>query len=278
MKAVACLLVHGAESYARAARVAVDSLLADSDFDVVVIHGGGPVDDWPRRSRLHRLVVDCPPEGCHRARRFLMKFAALQECLGRFPAPWVVQLDADVVLARPLRTRDLAVALDGAAMGMVEQTCIRGSTMDRAAFLDHYRLHTLALLAPGCPSPALREFRYFNSGVVIAPRGTWEALVPWALGVLGSHRGEYQVGEHMISDQDFFQYWANQLHPGTCRELPWYWNHCEHWDAGFPRRGAIFAHFSNFCDGPSSTTVCRMRRLRRPWTRLLNRCMSPSSS
>ncbi|MCE9630706.1 MAG: glycosyltransferase family 2 protein [Planctomycetia bacterium] len=277
-RAVACMLVHGDAAYARAARVAVDSLLADSDFDVLVVHGGGPVDAWPRQRRLHRQRIECPPADGHRARRFLLKFEALQTCLERFDAPWVLNLDADVVLARPLRGVDVAAALDGAGLGMVEQTCIRGSTMDRRAFLDHYRTHSLAAIAPDAPVPAVDAFRYYNSGVVVAAAATLSALVAWALQAIAGHAGEYQSGEHIVADQDFFQYWANQLHPESSRQLPWYWNHCEHWDADFPRRGVLFAHFSNFCLGPSGSTVRRMRRLRRPWTRWLNRCMSPSSS
>lgn len=277
-RGVACMLVHGDAAYARVARVAVRSLLADSDLDVLVVHGGGPVEQWPRQRRLHRQLIDCPAADGHRARRFLLKFRALETCLERFDARWVVNLDADVVLARPLRGPDIAAALAGAGLGMVEQTCIRGSTMDRAAFLDHYRTHSLAAIAPLAPVPALDTFRYYNSGVVVAAAAVLRNLVAWARDTIAGHAGEYQSGEHIITDQDFFQYWANQLHPESCRELPWYWNHCEHWDEGFPRRGVLFAHYSNFCRGPARSTEKRMRRLRRPWTRWLNRCMSPSSS
>jgi GT2 family glycosyltransferase len=277
-RAVACMLVHGDAAYARVARMAVESLLSDSDFDVLVMHGEGPVDAWPRQPRLHRQRIECPAAADHRAQRFLLKFQALQACLARIDAPWVVNVDADVVLARPLRGRDVAAALDGAGLGMVEQTCIRGSSMDRAAFLEHYRMHSLAAIAPAAAAPPLDAFRYYNSGVVVASAATLGALVSWALDAIARHDGDYQSGEHMITDQDFFQYWANQMHPESSRELPWYWNHCEHWDEGFPRRGVLFAHFSNFCLGPAGSTVRRMRRLRRPWTRWLNRCISPSSS
>ena len=66
----------------------------------------------------------------------------------------------------------------------------------------------------------------------------------------------------MISDQDYFQVWTNNLYPGSCRELSWEWNHCEYWDTGFPRTGARIAHFSNFCNGPARDTAARMRALR----------------
>jgi len=144
------------------------------------------------------VTIDRSPADSHRACRFLVKFAALQECLARFAAPWIVQLDADVVLARALRTRDLATAVAGASMGMVERTCMRGSTLDRAAFRDHYRRHTLALLAPEATAPTIDDFRYLNGGVVVAPRTTWEAIVPWALQSIAAHSGDQQVGEHMV--------------------------------------------------------------------------------
>lgn len=277
-RGVACMLVHGDAAYARVARVAAASLLADSDLEVLVVHGGGPVEAWPSHRRLHRHVIDCPVADTHRARRFLLKFRAIEACLERFDLPWMVNLDADVVLARPLRGQDIATALAGAGLGMVEQTCIRGSAMDRAGFLDHYRIHSLAAIAPQAPVPALDTFRYYNSGVVVAASKVLRDLVRWAHDTIAGHTGEYQSGEHIITDQDFFQYWANQLHPESVRELPWYWNHCEHWDEGFPRRGVLFAHYSNFCLGPARSTEKRMRGLRRPWTRWMNRCMSPSSS
>jgi GT2 family glycosyltransferase len=277
-RGVVCMLVHGDAAYARVARVAADSLLADSDLDVMVVHGGGPVETWPRHRRLHRQVIDCPAADSHRAGRFLLKFRAIEACLERFDVPWMLNLDADVVLARPLRVQDIPATLAGAGIGMVEQTCIRGSSMNRAAFLDHYRTHSLAAIAPHAPVPSLETFRYYNSGVVVAATTALRDLVAWAHGTITGHAGEFQSGEHIITDQDFFQYWANQLRPESCRELPWYWNHCEHWDDGFPRRGVLFAHFSNFCLGPAHSTEKRMRRLRRPWTRWMNRCMSPSSS
>jgi hypothetical protein len=46
--------------------------------------------------------------------------------------------------------------------------------------------------------------------------------------------------------------------------LPWPWNHCEHWDSGFPHEGAYILHFSNFCQGPSFMNMVRMWAARRP--------------
>jgi GT2 family glycosyltransferase len=44
--------------------------------------------------------------------------------------------------------------------------------------------------------------------------------------------------------------------------LPWQWNHCEHWDEGFPREAALIAHLSNFMNGPTPDTISRLRALR----------------
>jgi hypothetical protein len=272
-----CILVHGTAAYAEVARVAVDSLLADSDFDVWVAHESEAVPRWPDHPRLHRRALGTSSRSTHRAERFLRKFQALERCLSEVSNEWILLLDADVVLARPLREHHLAAALRGRELGMVEQKGIRGSLVNRAGFLAHYTRHTLALLDPRSEPPALEDFRYFNSGVVLGPRPTWEQLVPWALQTMARQTGHHQVREHMIADQDYFQYWAHHVRPGACAELPWYWNHCEHWDDPFPRRGVLFAHFSNFCQGPASGTAARMRALRRPWQRLLDRCIPPSS-
>jgi hypothetical protein len=62
----------------------------------------------------------------------------------------------------------------------------------------------------------------------------------------------------MVADQDYFQHWANTLHPGACAELPWEWNHCEWWDEDFPAPDARILHFSNFCLGPTTDSIDRM--------------------
>lgn len=275
MTVTVCMLV-GREDYVPPAAVAVEALLLDTRFDLLIAHTPGVAAPGTGSPRVATCEVPATDPAGPRSHRFLRKFHALAACLERCPADWILQVDADVVLARPLRERDLAAAVGGADFGMVEQPGIRGSDMNRAAFLDHYRKHALALLDPGAAPPPEARFRYYNSGVVIGRREAWERLVTWALATL-PRGGDHEVAEHMVADQDYFQYWTNTRHPGCCADLPWYWNHCEHWDEGFPRRGVLFAHFSNFCHGPAPETPARMRALRRPWTRLLNRCTPPSS-
>jgi hypothetical protein len=66
----------------------------------------------------------------------------------------------------------------------------------------------------------------------------------------------------MIGDQDYFQYWTNNLHSENRNTLPWMWNHCEHWDEGFPRKDAFILHFSNFCREPTPWQILRMFLMR----------------
>jgi hypothetical protein len=153
----------------------------------------------------------------------------------------------------------LELALEGRSLGMVEQPGIRGSGMEHSDFLSHYRDHTLQWFENSRdPAPDPNDFRFYNSGVVVGRREAFAAVVDWAIASIRGTDREHQVGEHMIADQDYFQYWCNRLHPLSCTPLPWYWNHCEHWDVSFPRRGALVTHFSNFCAGPRRLLSQRM--------------------
>jgi hypothetical protein len=66
----------------------------------------------------------------------------------------------------------------------------------------------------------------------------------------------------MIADQDYIQYWTNELHPRSAATLDWSWNHCEHWHGDFPRPGVRIAHLSNACHGPTRRSLWRLRALR----------------
>jgi GT2 family glycosyltransferase len=259
----ACLLIHGRRRYHRAGREAARSLLANSDLDVFVALGSGDGPRPPRspRLRIERLRDAGPAAG--RAAGFLLKFDALDACLRASKASHFVLLDADAVLVASTRGSDVRAALGDRPLGMVEQKGIRGSEMDRLRFLDHYLRHSLAFLAPGAPAPSATRFRFFNSGVVLGTREEFGAIVRWARERMAEAGPEHRVGEHMIADQDYFQVWANSLRPGACAELGWQWNHCEHWDEGFPRAGARILHFSNFCRGPGREDLLRMRAARR---------------
>jgi hypothetical protein len=246
-----CVPVTGRRSYYRAARAAVRSVLRHSDFDVFVALGDR--DRWrPAASpRVHVRSLAALPRGGFRAWPFLLKLRALASCLAETSADIVVLLDADARFVARTDVASIEGALAGRALGMVEQTTILGSAMARADFLDHYVRHSLTWLGGDLAAPRLEEFRFFNSGVVLGRRAELERLTAWALARMEEAGDRHHVGAHMIADQDYLQIWTNSLRPGSCAALSWEWNHCEHWDAGFPRRGARIVHASNFCRGPT---------------------------
>ncbi len=258
----ACILVQGAPEYYQVAAEAVKSLLELSDFEVVI--GCDEPKHFPFRSH-GRLSVNrlSRPTHTHRAQRFLKKFDLLRECLSWSSSPYILQLDADAMLVRRLSSADVENLLGHHDFAAVEQTTISGSSMSREDFLRHYRDYGLRFIDPHAKVPDLADFRFYNSGVVFGTRGAFERFVRWSLEKISESHTEHQVLEHMIADQDYFQCWANSIHPGSVRELPWCWNHCEHWDEGFPREGAAILHFSNFCNGPEAETAHRMKALRK---------------
>lgn len=252
-----CILVHGDRRYWRAGRRAVASVLRYSDFPVLVAAGDGA--SLGRASeRLHRAWIALRPEESFRAAPFLLKLRALEICLRETRAERFVLLDADALFAAPIDAAMVDDALAGRGLAMAEQPRILGSELDRAAFLEHYRRYSLTLLAPGRAPPPLADFRYFNSGVVLATRAELARFLPWALATVAELGPRHEVGAHMVADQDYFQVWANTLHPGSCTTLPWRWNHAAAWDEGFPRRDALILHLTNSCRGPSAWRYLRL--------------------
>ena len=266
MPTVVCVLVHGDPAYYRASAEAARSVLRWTPFRLFVAHGSEAAPPLGPSERVLLYALPEPMPSSHRAHRFLRKFRALEAALGACAEERILLLDADAVVVRPCSERMVAEALGDHPIAMLEQPTVSGSTMGRADFLAHYARHTLALLAPRAAPPAVADFRYFNSGVVLATRAEIEELTRWALSTIDGIAGEHQVGEHMVADQDYFQLWVNTLHPNRAVALPWFWNHCEHWHPSFPRLGTLIAHFSNFCHGPAAATPERMRALQRgPW-------------
>jgi len=217
--------------------------------------------ELPRCARLRTLQLVDPPADCHRSLRFLAKFQALQQCLASGGEEYVVALDADAVIVRRTEACDIEVALGGRPLGMAEQTGIRGCAIGRPELRDHYIAHSLRFIAPSANAPTLKRFRFFNSGFVVGCREEIERVTAWSLAAI-ARAPQHQVGDHMIADQDYLQYWANNLRPEQCATLSWEWNHCEQWDPSFPRPGARVMHFSNFCNGPTASTLARMTAAR----------------
>lgn len=260
-RVVVCAFALGAPRYVAALGETVRSALRHTPFEVVALLDPGAATRLPRSPRLRRLPLAALP-GAHRSRHFLAKFRALQDCLAHSDAELVLYLDADAVFTRSVAAAEVAAALAGRGLGMVEQTPPPGAGYGRERFHDHYCRHTHRWFgAPGDPPP-FAAFRYFNSGVVLARRAPLGALCEWALQSVTQRGPQHEVGAHMIADQDYFQYWAHALHPDSATALDWSWNHCAHWHGDFPRPGARIAHLSNACQGPTRRTIWRLRALR----------------
>lgn len=266
MSARVCVvtLVLGRDVYYRSARESIASVLAKTPFDLCVV-SDRDVEGLPAAGgRVMRRILSAAVRDDCRAAPFLKKFEAIQLALSATPAAVLVLLDADALFVRATCEADVTSALGDAELAMVEQPTVTGSGMTRADFFDHYRNHTLAWFGED-PRAMLdpEAFRFFNSGVVAGRRAAFEALADWASTTIAGRDTLHRVGKHMIADQDYIQYWCHRIRSGGCAALSWDWNHCEHWDDGFPRPGARIAHFSNFCHGPSRVQVRRMRILGR---------------
>lgn len=259
---VVCILICGDQSYFHAGRQAALSVLQHTDFHLFLAHGAGHPLNMGRKSRVKQQALETLNTTRYRAQPFLLKFRALKACLEKNRQPFIILMDADAVVVKNLSAPMIQHALPKSGLGMVEQKTICGSRMKRSDFRAHYVRHSLAWLDPGAKPTDLSDFRYYNSGVVLGRRQEFHRVVSWALKKMEENPGDHRVGEHMIGDQDYFQFWTNSLHQEHRNTLPWFWNHCEHWDEGFPRKGAYIMHFSNFCQRPSYEQVLRMYLMR----------------
>ena len=270
---VVCILLYGHRNYFYAGRQAALSILQHSDFHLFLARGRKHRLKLGQRSRVRQETIQMENTAGYRAQPFLLKFKALKACLENTRQPWIILLDADAVLVRTLSARMIQQAIPKQGLGMVEQKTVCGSDMSRADFRDHYVRHSLACLAPTAQAPALSDFRYYNSGVVLGRRQEFQKFIDWALNKTDQNPGCHQVGKHMIGDQDYFQFWTNNLQRQHRNTLPWFWNHCEHWDQGFPKEGAYIIHFSNFCQKPTYEQVLRMYLVRHGARRLERICL-----
>ncbi len=257
-----CVTALGTPDYLRAARQAVLSLLEWTDFQVVLALGRGLDGRIPVHRRLATVALPDPPDRT-RAYRFLAKLEAMHLCSSIADTDLLMMFDGDALAVRPTSAGEVAHALGPCGLGMVEQTTLRGTGWGREEFHRHYVEHTLPWLAPGATPPPPERFRYYNSGVVAGRREEWRRLLEWARQEVRARGGEHRVGEHMIADQDYLQHWVNTVSPGCCADLPWQWNHCEHWDRDFPDPRARILHFSNHCLGPGRRQPVRMALARR---------------
>lgn len=258
--AAICMLAVGKPGYALAAREALTSFLRHTDFEIYVTADSAVAPLLPQSPRIHlNLISLSAPE--HRSSYFRAKFDALAWCLDQTSAAIILQVDVDAVLLRPLGAAEMVAALGDRRIGMVEQTGISGSEMRGDDFFEHYRSQSLAFIDASAEPPPRHAFHYFNSGVVLAYRDEMRRFLDWADERQRVLPADHMAGAYMLGDQAYFQVWTNTVAPDSCRALPWQWNHCSHWDAGFPRKDALIAHFSNFRNGPEFETVMAMHAL-----------------
>ncbi|MCR9138511.1 MAG: glycosyltransferase [Alphaproteobacteria bacterium] len=255
------VLAIGDVSYALAACETINSLLDHTTFDIFVSCDASTFRLIEPNPRIHLNLVPAKTT-TNRADPFLQKMDALEWCWQSTDHTFVMHIDADAVLVHQVTDRMIEDGLGSNEIGMVEQTGIIETGMNRAQLYEHYRAVSLAFLAPSQSAPPLEKFRYFNSGVILFRRHGLRHFLDWA----GKTRSElppsHAVGQNMIADQDYLQVWANQHRIETCTDLGWQWNHCPLWDGDFPRTEALIAHLSNFCNGPAPQTIERLRQLR----------------
>lgn len=260
-KVAVSILALGHIGYGMAAREAAASVLQHSDFDVLLTCDEVTAPLFTAHERL-RLLPFRAPSASFKPTRFLAKFEALAACLDESDAEFFVQLDADAVLQKPIDGAMVAEALGQADIAVAEQPRIIGSEMGRAELRQHHIDHAIAFLAPHLEAPPLERFCYANTGVVLFRRDGLQAFLHWAQPLAAGLPAEHRQGEHWIADQDYLQIWVNNLNASRFAVLAWQWNHCEHWDDGFPRADALIAHLSNFMNGPTPDAIRRLRRLR----------------
>ncbi len=255
-----CMFLYGKSAYYDIAHSAVASLLEKTDFDIFLAvdqANAGSLKLQPS-SRIHIKQMFGMVRVGHRSIPFLLKFQALKACLDLTKADQILLMDADTFLVANIGDKEIRDAIQGYDFGMVEQRTIKGSSMTRCDFLEHYRKHTLVWFDSHSKPPLLSDFRFYNSGVVLGRNSAFASLTDWAIKTISFRTENHQIGQHMIADQDYFQYWMNTLYPGCCKTLEWKWNHCPHWDDSFPNPQALVLHFSNFCRGPDRLHLLRI--------------------
>ncbi len=190
--ACVCFLIHGSDAYYKAGCEAVRSVLELTAFNVFVSCDNTSL---LKLSSSRLCVAEYNRyEGSHRSWRFLGKFRALEACLRSSDDDLIMLLDADAMLLQPLDDRLVRAALNQHLLGMVEQTTITGSAMNRAAFREHYCRHSLAFIAPDLAPPALSTFRFFNSGVILGQRKAIAAVTRWALMEIRRSSSDHHTG------------------------------------------------------------------------------------
>lgn len=253
------VVAFGSSAYDSAARQSVASVLGHTDANVVLVTDSADCDvpEDPRMTRLRGLR----PEGS--TRRFMTKLEGWRLCLNETPTPVLVLLDADAVFVRSARASELAGLVGQGDFAMVEQTRLPALGWGRLDYWLHYCRTTLQAIDPRAEPPSRARFRFFNSGFVVCRRQGLDEFLHWCRDT--SPRVDFDRAASAgvtITDQDFLQFWSNNLHPDRVSTLEWSWNHCSHWDADFPQPDARVVHFSSFYHAPTPEIVESMRLAR----------------
>ena len=184
MSVAVCILIHGAAGFAEAGRGAL-SLLRHTTFPLFIAHDGAHSLDLPASPRLtfHRLPPLSP--SVHRARRFLLKFTALQALLSSSRADRILMMDADTVVTRRLSERMIRLAMGPHPLAMVNRPASPVRPCRGASFL-HTTPATRWRYWPRRTTP-IRRFRYFSSARAGPPR--MESPRHQALTAIAGHAG-----------------------------------------------------------------------------------------
>lgn len=250
MSTVVAITAIGSPIYGQCARETVLSVLENTPFDVFITCDQSTIDFIPSHERVQQHVV--VPTIEQSADPYLFKFETLKTCLEKNHHEFVIHIDVDAVVVRPIREQDVVNALGTKSMAMIEQSVIIGTDYGRPFFYKHFIDHAMAGLTPNLPPPDFEEFRHYNSGVVIFTRDELERVLYWVNDPYFHNRRHSYAGR-MIADQDFLQVWSNVVHRGHCAQLGPEWNHCWLWDENFPQDSAKILHFSNFTYGPNTS-------------------------
>lgn len=246
---LAVIWCTGDESYFTAASAAARSLLLHTDLDVAIVSPHPERVAIVQNSRLRRITVTAADFG-RRADPFLGKFTALEAVLRETTHEVLLMLDSDCCVSRPFKSDELLSALGSADIALAEQRGIRGTTMARPEFLEHYLRVSLPGVLEDGTEPEPGSFRYFNTGVVLGTRTAWTELLTFATRVSSPDR-TLEVEGNMVADQDIIQVWLHTRDSVRIAELESHlWNACELWCDVQPDLARII-HRSNFCQGPS---------------------------
>ncbi len=229
-------------------------------FDVVVATDS---PDFFARDPHNRLTIQPLKKGEEdRPSRFIQKISGVLNIpeLKRYDK--VMLIDADAVVVAPISGFDIEKNLAAADFALVEQKMIRGSSMNRQRFFEHFCRYALPAIAPLSKAKDFPRFRYWNSGVVFARTEPLVELAKFVERGFSDGSALHSPEGELVGDQDYFQYWLGREAGPRFRELPIEWNDCYWWNPEFPSPQSRIVHFSSFTQPPDQRTIQQMSEAR----------------